>query len=213
MRFRFTRGLLFCAAVAGAVAFGSHADASVSVSVLFDDLVAESSTVDVVTPMEARSVWENGRIYTYTRVHVDNAIAGGAGSGADLWVQTLGGEIGDVGQMVEGEPNLVIGKPFLVFLKPVGGSTTSGTYWVTARAQGQFPVRSEGVGAAASLHVIKNGSVGALLAPRPDAVSAAQRRAPAIAIAAVPAGDALHERALDDATKEIRGAWARTHAR
>jgi hypothetical protein len=209
MSFRFARVLLLAGAALGSASLASNANASVSIAVLFDDLVAESSSVDVVTPLEARAVWENGRIYTYTRVHVDNAIAGAAGTGSDVWVQTLGGEVGDVGQMVEGEPNLLVGKPFLVFLRP----GPSGTYWVTARAQGQFVVRTEGTGAASQLHLMKSGAVGAILAPRPDAISFAQRRAPAFPIAAVPAADALHERTLDDATKDIRAAWTRTHAR
>ena len=209
MTFRFARALLFGAAITGSLALASHADASVSLAVLFDDLVAESATVDVVTPMEARSVWENGRIYTYTRLHVDSAIAGSAGVGSDVWVQTLGGEVGDVGQMVEGEANLAVGKQTLVFLRPA----SSGVFWVTARAQGQFPLRSEGVGAAAQLHLLKNGAVGAILPPPPHVVALAQKRAPAVAIATTPALDALHERVLDDAAKEIRAAWARTHAR
>ncbi|CAN5150141.1 hypothetical protein BH09MYX1_BH09MYX1_43340 [soil metagenome] len=210
MRVRSARALLFAAAALGSVFLASHADASVSISVLFDDLVKESTTVDVVTPVEARSLWENGRIYTYTRVHVDNALAGGAATGADLWVQTLGGEVGDVGQLVEGEPNLVVGKSFLVFLRP---SPAAGTYWVTARAQGQFPLRADGSGATAQVRVIKNASMGALLAPRPDVVVLAQKRAPAFPIAAMPAADALHERTVDAAAKEIRDAWTRTHAR
>lgn len=202
------RFLLLGLAASGALAIASDAEASVSTAVLFDDLVAESATVDVVTPKEAKSVWENGRIVTYTRVHVDDAVAGSAGVGSDVWVQTLGGEVGDVGQQVEGEANLAVGKPALVFLK----AGPSGTFWVTARAQGQYPVRSEGTGAATKLHVIRNGAVGAILPAPAHVVAFAQKRAPSVAVAIAPAMDVLHERALDDAKSEIRSAWTRTHA-
>ncbi len=207
----FPRALLVALAAAGGLAIASDAGASVSLAVLFDDLVAESNTVDVVTPTESHSVWENGRIVTYTKVHVDDAVAGSAASGSDVWVQTLGGEVGDVGQMVEGEPNLVVGKPFLVFLRP---GPTSGTYWVTARAQGQFVVKREvGGSGTAVLRLQRNAAVGAILAPRTESVSLAQKRAPAFPIAATPAQGALDARVLDDATKDIRAAWTRTHAR
>src|SRR5438067_5620753 len=85
--------ILFCAA--------PRAEASVSFTVPMDALVEESSAACVVLPLDAKSVWENGRIATYTRVHVDRVLAGSAPS--EVWVKTLGGAVGDVGQMVDGE--------------------------------------------------------------------------------------------------------------
>ena len=188
------------------VTVASDAGASVSVTVLFDGLVAESASVDVVTAGEGHAVWEDGRIYTYTRVHVDTAVAGSLSGGGDVWVQTMGGEIGDVGQLVEGEAVLVPGKSSLLFLKPA----MSGTFVVTARGQGQFPVRLEGPTRLPKLN--RNRAAGVLLSPRPGAVARAQALAPSAAVAALPASDVLDEKSVDDAAKEIRLAWKRTHA-
>src|SRR5678815_5242459 len=90
------RGLLFAAILFCAA---PRADASVSFTVPMDALVEESSAACVVSPIEAKSVWENGRIATYTRVHVDRLLAGSAAN--EIWIKTLGGAVGDVGQNVE----------------------------------------------------------------------------------------------------------------
>src|SRR5258705_1576393 len=78
-----------------------RADASVSFTVPMDALVEESSAACVVSPLENKSVWENGRIATYTRAHVDRLLAGSASS--EVWIKTLGGSVGDIGQIVDGE--------------------------------------------------------------------------------------------------------------
>ncbi|HEX7601730.1 MAG TPA: hypothetical protein VF316_09000 [Polyangiaceae bacterium] len=184
----------------------TDADASVSVAVLFDGLVASSASVDVVTPAEAHAVWEDGRIYTYTRVHVDVAVAGSLAGGSDVWVQTMGGEIGDIGQLVEGEAVLVPGKSSMLFLKPA----QSGTFVVTARGQGQFPVRIDPATRVAKVN--RNRVAGVLLTPRPGTVARAQALAPSVAVAALPAAEVLDEKSVDDAAKEVRSAWKRTHA-
>jgi hypothetical protein len=136
------------------------ARASVSIAVTWEGLLHESAAAAVVMPVEARAVWENGRIYTYTRVHVDRAVAGELASGSEAWVRTMGGVVGKVGQIVDGEPVLVAGRPSLLFLRP----GPVGAYEVTARGQGQFPVVTEDpkVGP----RVVRNRSVGAIV-PRP----------------------------------------------
>jgi hypothetical protein len=40
------------------------AGASVALAVAFDDLVRDTDSVGVVTPVEQHAVWEDGRIYT-----------------------------------------------------------------------------------------------------------------------------------------------------
>ncbi|HEY6459409.1 MAG TPA: hypothetical protein VIY73_04635, partial [Polyangiaceae bacterium] len=133
--------------------------ASVSIAVTWDGLLGESTAAVMATPIESRTVWENGRIYTYTRVHVDRAVAGELGAGAEPWVRTMGGVVGKVGQLVDGEAVLVCGQQSLFFLHP----GVSGTYLVTARGQGQFPVVA---GAGAPPHLVRSTAAGALVAPR-----------------------------------------------
>jgi hypothetical protein len=172
----------------------SAARASVSVAVTWDGLLHESVAAAVVTPVEARTVWENGRIYTYTRVHVDRAVAGELAAGTDAWVRTMGGVVGKVGQIVDGEPVLATGRPSLLFLHP----GPIGAYEVTARGQGQFPVVTEDpkVGP----RVVRNRSVGALV-PRPAGV-VIQRLA----------AEALHDRPVEDVARDVAADWDRTHA-
>jgi len=181
------------------------ADASVSRAVLFEDLVRDARSVDVVTPTEQRSVWEGGRIVTYTRVRVDRAIAGDLGAGADTWVRSLGGVVGSVGQLVDGEPALAVGAPTLLFLR----EGPAGAMQVTARAQGQFALVPEGGG----LRVRQSGAVGVLL----SSVKPWRTYVPAagLALASIKdafAGDVLHGRPLDDAAADIGQAWKRAHA-
>ena len=65
-----------------------RAQASISVAVAFDALVKDSTAVALVTPVEQKSVWENGRIYTYTRVHADNGVAGDLATDDEAWIRT-----------------------------------------------------------------------------------------------------------------------------
>ena len=72
---------------------------------LFDELVQRASAVAVVTPIEERAVVEDGRIVTYTHVRVDRRVAGAIAE--DFWVRALGGAVGRIGQIVEGQPGLL----------------------------------------------------------------------------------------------------------
>lgn len=198
MRLRsFALALTFAA---GAPAVGLLAStpshASVSIAMAWEDLLQSSSSVAVATPFESKAVWENGRIYTYTHVNVDRAIAGDLAAGAQVWVRTMGGVVGDIGQSVEGEASFPLNTSSLVFLRPGPAST----YVVTARGQGQFPmVKSSDPTQPA--HVFRNGAAGLLL-PRTDNATRATTRL---------AGDVLHGLTIDDAAREVTSAWSHTH--
>jgi len=177
---------------------GAAASASVSVAVSWDALLHESTAAAVITPTtEARSVWEGGRIYTYSRVHVDRAVAGDVNAGDDAWVRTMGGIVGRVGQIVEGEAVLAPGQPSLLFLRP----GDAGTFEVTARGQGQFPLVADS-DATKPLRVVRSNAVGALVQPRPVGPVVLPRLAAEI----------LHGRSIDDVARDIVAAWSRAHA-
>jgi len=174
----------------------ADARASVSIAVTWEGLLRESTGVAVVTHMEARSVWEDGRVVTYTHVRVDRPIAGELGAGSDAWVRTMGGVAGKVGQLVEGEAVLARGRSSLLFLHP----GPAGTLAVTARGQGQFPLVAD-VDPARPAHLVRSGATGALLPPRSGA-----------AAGPLLASDVLHGRVVEDAAREIVAAWGRVHA-
>jgi hypothetical protein len=168
------------------------ARASVSIQVTWDGLLRESSAAVMATSVETRSVWENGRIYTYARLHVDRAIEGDLPVGGEAWVRTMGGVVGKLGQMVDGEAVLTAGQSGLLFLHP----GPPGAYVVTARGQGQFPLVQDDP--KAPPHLVRSHSAGALLPPS---------TAPTSPLAA----EVVHGRAVDDVAHDIVATWDRTH--
>jgi hypothetical protein len=203
--------LSFGIPAAGACLFTtSEAHASVSVAVMFDALVKESSAVAIVTPVEQKSVWENGRIYTYTRVHADEGVAGDLTTGGEAWIRTMGGVVGHIGQSVDGEPVLTVGRPSLLFLH----AGPPGALEVSARAQGQFPIT---VDDAKQQHLIRSSAVGVLLPPKQASGQPASPSSPPLgptaqAGALVLAHEVLHNRPLREGLRDVSVAWKRLHA-
>jgi hypothetical protein len=193
------RPILSLLAISAALAVGSSADASVSIAVSFDQLVHDSSAVSVATATEAQVVWENGRIVTYTHLHIDRAVAGNLHVNDAPWVASLGGIIGTTGQVVDGEPTLHVGMPYLLFLRP-DTTATSGTFIVTARAQGQFHLKA--AAAKSPVNVIRNPGVGEILPLHP----ASNGVTPKAAV------DQIADRPIDDVAKDVSTSWAKSHA-
>jgi hypothetical protein len=202
--------LVACSATAGAVLVATDAAASVSVAVTLEGLLQETTFAVVGTPAEASSVWENGRIYTYTRVHVERTVAGAGpkaeGGSTDVWVRTMGGIVGKIGQRVDGEAVLVPGRPSLYFLHP--GPT--GSFEVTARAQGQYPIVKDFQN---QPRLIKTNAAGALLQPHAAALARAHALVGAVGPVTLPilAADALHDLPLEEALRDVTAAWKRVH--
>lgn len=191
---------LFAASAVVAALAATDAGASVSIQVTWDGLLRESTAAAIVTPTESQSVWEDGRIYTYTHVHVDRAIAGDIATGDEPWVRTMGGVVGKIGQRVEGEAVLAPGHASLLFLH-TGGNAPAGIYQVTARGQGQFPVVPAADGVSPP-HLVRSTAAGVLVPPNvagpvPNPVLAA---------------DVVHGRAVDDVATDVVAAWGRVHA-
>jgi hypothetical protein len=206
-----------CLALAplAAATVSTDANASVMIAVPFDSLVKDADAVAVIVPQEAKSVWEEGRIYTYTRVKVEQGVAGDTSQG-EVWIRTMGGVVGKVGQLVDGEPVFTAQKPNLIFLRKF---KSGGTWEVSARAQGQYPVVLDEV--KKTKRITRSANVGMLLPPKkvqqeanstvtPQSVTG-PRTADAEDLKIRLAGDVLHDRPLDEATKEIASAWKRLH--
>jgi hypothetical protein len=174
----------------------TDAPASVSIAATFDGMLHDSTTAAVVVAAESRPVWEDGRIYTYTHVRVDRAVAGELVSGGDAWIRTMGGIVGKVGQIVEGEAAFAPGEVSLLFLRP----GPVGAYVVTDRGQGQFPVVASN--ARLPARVVRSHAVGMLVPPRVLSTGATPRLA----------AEVLHDRPIDDVAQEIAAAWGAAHA-
>jgi hypothetical protein len=167
------------------------ADASVSVALSLDEVAKTSTIVARVVPHAQSSAWENGRIVTTTRLGVERVL-GGTNVPAEIEVRTLGGRVGDIGQIVDGEAQFTQGTPSIVFLVP---RASDGALFVSGRAQGQLVV----VRAKEGREVVRVQNTGALV-PRHVA-------------SALVTMTALDGRDANDAMREAARAWERTHAR
>ncbi len=174
------------------------AAADVSIAVRFEDLVKGSSAVAVVTPVEQFAAWERGRIYTHTRVRVDRLVAGSLPS--EAWVRTRGGEVGNFGQIVEGEAAFVVGQSSMVFLRP---SRAAGqpSFVVSERAQGQYAILTGDDGKGR----LEQRSAGLLLGTAAAPLAFGPR--PSLPLAR----DTLRGRAVDDVVADVAAAWVRLH--
>lgn len=116
----------------------AEAHAALSVAYTLDELVEVTPQVIVAEALERRSVWEkigdSKRIVTYTKLKRKQSVYGAAPE--TIWVRTLGGAVGKIGQHVAGEARFRIGKESVVFLTKDNGDT----YVVAGAAQGHYPV-------------------------------------------------------------------------
>lgn len=205
-RRRLLLGLALSAVVSAPSLVAPRAEASVSVAVQFDELVQKSKAVAVVVPVEQRSTWEGRYIITYTKVHIDDGIAGNAESGKEVWVVTRGGTVGNIGQHVDGEPVLRVGHPSLAFLREDivddKAAAASGVFVVTARAQGLFPiVETEIAPKKMQRRLVSSAAVGMLMPPLQRIPTVVKPLAQQI----------LHDKTFDEARSTIRDAWRRIH--
>lgn len=120
--------------------------ASVARAMSVKELTNTSRAVLLGEPVEAYGEWakigEQRRIVTYTRVLLREAVLGNPES--EILVQTLGGRVGNIGQIVHGEAALRLNEPSLLFLQ----DTSVGITRVTAMAQGHYRVLSDSRGVA-----------------------------------------------------------------
>ena len=192
----------------GAVSSPKPADASVAIAVLFDDMVSRADTVAVVTGTDTKSMWEDRKIVTYTRLRIEKHIAGDTVT-SDVWVKTLGGIVGDIGQSVSGEPNFG-GSQTLVFLKRVDSRPT---YMVIERAQGQYPVTKDIK--TGRLILGRNSESGMLIPPKAPTRDSASNK-PLVLTGSRYAGalamDVMLHRPVDDVAKDIAESWQKLHA-
>lgn len=180
------------AIVALAVTMADRSAASTSMAMTIDDAARASTAIVRVTPLDRTAAWEDGRIVTTARLHVDRVVAG-AVEGEEIRVRTLGGAVGSIGQAVEGEASFAGSAPSLVFVAREGD-----TYRVVGRAQGQLLVVANAQGRA----VTRLRGLGILVAKpvRPPAANA-------------PLVTTLEGLDATEATATIARAWEVTHAR
>ena len=121
----------------------------------------------VGVPDSGFSRWEmvagSKRIVTYTRVRVEETLAG-TPSGAELLVRTMGGQVGKIGQVVHGEAVLRPGERSVLFVRP----GEDGRLAISGMAQGHYPLRADEKGA---LRLAASPALARLVQPAGSAVA------------------------------------------
>jgi hypothetical protein len=141
------RGLLRVAAAGmlGTLVAG-EAEASIARALPLELLTSRSRHVMLGEPLEAYSTWERigqrRHIVTYTRVRAHELLAGADPASDELMVRTLGGRVGELGELVHGEALLQLGERSVLFVMPSREVLT-----VTAMAQGHYPLLKDAEGA------------------------------------------------------------------
>jgi hypothetical protein len=121
-------------------AWPEPAAASVVRSLSLPALVRSSRRIVVLTALTSschyQELGRRRRIVTDTRVRVEDAIAKSEGIGRELVVRTLGGQLGDLGEHVRGQPLLSPAEPCVAFLL----EAPDGLHYLSGMAQGHYPL-------------------------------------------------------------------------
>ena len=134
------RVVLGAAASLAALLLPARAGATLLRGLPLRDLVRRSHHVALLTALDSRCVYLEiaGRraIVTESRLRVDDVVAREKPSSSELIVRTLGGQVGNEGELVHGQAEFSLDRPCLAFL--TRGSDES--LWVTGMAQGHYPI-------------------------------------------------------------------------
>ena len=127
------------AAGVGCWLMGARAEASVVRGLSLEELSRTSDRILVGRALDGFSHWEKvggrKRIVTDTRVRVEDVLAKGEPSDAEILVRTLGGSVGDLSALVHGEALLRNDERCVLFL-----SEREQVHRVIGMAQGHYPV-------------------------------------------------------------------------
>ena len=139
LRFRFLWGAWACALFA--LLHAVHAEASIVQALDLEELSAQADCIVL-----GRVVWSepvlhpDGTISTWSRIEVEKTLRGEDPNQSEILVETLGGEVGDIGMRVVGEPSLAVGERAVVFVRDDGRSI----FRPVGMAQGVMRVSREG---------------------------------------------------------------------
>ncbi|MGB5416459.1 MAG: hypothetical protein WBN01_17630 [Polyangiales bacterium] len=115
------------------------ADGSVVQGLELEELTAEADRIVLGRVLFSESfLRRDGQIWTWHRIEVEREIRGNAPDEDEVIVETMGGQIGEIGMRVEGEASFQLGERVLVFVH--GGGPYS-AFRTVGMAQGVMRVR------------------------------------------------------------------------
>jgi hypothetical protein len=134
--FKFLPGALLAALLVA-----SPADASIVQGLDLEELVSHADRIVLGQVLFSESfVQPDGKIGTWHRIAVERELRGQAPDEREVIVETLGGQLGNLGMRVEGEPSFSVGERVLVFMRD-GGPYTA--FRPVGMGQGVMRVRTE----------------------------------------------------------------------
>jgi len=117
------------------------AEGSVVEGLELKELVAEADRIVLGRVLLSESfLRSNGQIWTWHRIEVQRAIRGTAPTEDEVIVETMGGQIGEIGMRVEGEASFAVGERVLVF---VHGGGPYRAFRTVGMGQGVMRIRRE----------------------------------------------------------------------
>jgi hypothetical protein len=117
------------------------ADGSVVQGLELEELTAEADRIVLGRVLFSESfLRRDGQIWTWHRIAVEREIRGNAPDEDEVIVETMGGQIGEIGMRVEGEASFQLGERVLVFVHGGGPYTAFRT---VGMGQGVMRVRRE----------------------------------------------------------------------
>ncbi len=117
------------------------ADGSVVEGLELDELAAESDRIVLGRVLFSESfLRRDGQIWTWHRIEVEREIRGHAPAEGEVIVETMGGQIGEIGMRVEGEASFQVGERVLVF---VHGGGPYKAFRTVGMGQGVMRIRRE----------------------------------------------------------------------
>jgi hypothetical protein len=127
--------------IAAALLFATPADGSVVQGLELEELAAEADRIVLGRVLFSESfLRRDGQIWTWHRIEVEREIRGNAPDEDEVIVETMGGQIGEIGMRVEGEASFQVGERVLVFAHGGGPHTAFRT---VGMGQGVMRVRRE----------------------------------------------------------------------
>ncbi|HET6417636.1 MAG TPA: hypothetical protein VFG22_15165 [Polyangiales bacterium] len=127
--------------VLAALLFTSPAHGSIVQGLDLEELVSNADRIVLGRVVLSESFPRpNGQIATWHRIEVKRELRGHAPDETEVIVETLGGQLGDLGMRVEGEPSFEVGERVIVFIRD-GGPYTA--FRPVGMGQGVMRVRKE----------------------------------------------------------------------
>lgn len=120
--------------------WSGRAEATVARSLSLEGLVRRASQVVIFTALASESrfveLGRRRRIVTDTRVRVAEQVLPGRNTSSELLVRTLGGSVGDLAEVVHGQPRLSSDEACVAFLL----EGPDGLHYFNGMAQGHYPL-------------------------------------------------------------------------